>query len=161
MSANQQLQMAEISASGPAPGQEILPTADVAAGTWTVAPLWSKVDEPRSSPNTGDSISQTDVTASIAAVLSFPVTGGSVNKIQVYFYGVAGGAMSLNVAVSQDNATYTSDSAVACDGTTVERSATFTGLTYPTPSILYVRIDGSGNTFQSLAIYQLSIVINT
>lgn len=141
---------------------EIVPTADVSVGSWTAAPLFSKIDEPRASVDAGNYIEYFDITANTSCVISFVLPGGDISTINVYSYNEASGICDLNVEISQDNSTWTSIQTMSFLSafSRTEKLATFSSLGWSNPSTCYVRLKGSDNSFNSFYLYSVSIVIN-
>jgi hypothetical protein len=110
-------------------GQFARPDADTAAGTWTTAPLWSKIDETAASD--ADFISSSTTSGSTCTIGLSNVTDPAVSTGHIVRYrytksATAGADPNITVEVLEGTTARASSGAVAVPDSTAYNDGTFT-----------------------------------
>jgi len=124
------LHVDDFSASDPAvAGQFARPDADVSAGTWTTAPLWSSIDE--AAADDGDLITSSTTSGSTCEVALSDVTDPAVSTGHIVRYrysktATGGSSPNITVDLVENTTVRASSGAVAIPDATTWNDGTFT-----------------------------------
>lgn len=139
-------------------------TGNVTEGDWALqggATLQACLGETASGDASyTDYVTIQDSNSTTAGVGTFTLPGtGNVVKIRVSFRAGCTGGANLDVEVSNDGSTWATLQTQAVSTDQVYTGLTFT-VSYTNPTTIYVRFRNGGNTFNTIGMASLSIIVN-
>jgi hypothetical protein len=159
----------QAAASGPSyPTQEELPAADTSQGTWGLGSgavtMWGNIAYTHGNHGDGDHyISQFDHASTAGVVRVTLSSTGSIDHITVWNteYAAIVSGITMQVMISNDNSTWSSPQTWVSTGTSHQtHSVSFSGLGWSSSTYVYVKLNTTSDTWNSMAIEQASIVLN-